>query len=111
MVNMVNDVLIKPIYKCGVCGTEHESIVARANCELACVKRVEEEERMTAEAKKKAEQKKRQAEVDAAYENYEKLAVQYVKDYGCYTQPWPTDDKDVANDEAVDLFNFLSFFM
>lgn len=99
------------VYYCAVCGKEYTNIVDRANCELACAKRVEEEAKKAAEAKKMEEQKIRKAEVDAAYENYEKLAVQYVKDYGCYTQPWPTDDKDVANDEAVDLFNFLSFFM
>ena len=54
---MENNMFIKPIYKCGVCGKEHENIVARATCELECTKRIEEETKKAAEAKKKEEQK------------------------------------------------------
>ena len=102
-------------FRCEVCDKEYYTVVERATCELECAKRVEEEAKKAAEAKKKEEQKKRLAEVDEAYEHYEKLAFQYVRDYGYYTQPWPTkddiDDNDAPDNEVVDLLGFLSLLM
>ena len=71
-------------YKCGVCGKEHSSVLDRAKCEIECSKRIEEEARKTAEAKKKEEQKIRKAEVDAAFKKLYDLMDAYVKDYGHY---------------------------
>ena len=106
---MENNMFIKPIYKCGVCGIEHESIVARANCELACTKRVEEEAKKAAEAKKKAEQKARMAEVDAAFEAADKLMKAYIEDYGSYTYAVTMDIEDVK--DGLDALDFLSFLL
>ena len=38
-------------YICGICGARYESVQERANCELKCVKKIEEEERKAAEEK------------------------------------------------------------
>jgi hypothetical protein len=83
---MENNMFIKPIYKCGVCGNEHESVVSRANCELACSKRKEEEAKKAAAAKKRAEKNARLAEIDAAYAAADKLMEAYIKDYGVFTE-------------------------
>lgn len=74
----------KPSYTCAICGTEHISIQDRANCEMACLKKLREEEKMAAEAKKKAEKAARKAEVDEALKKFAKLAEAYTKDYGSY---------------------------
>lgn len=71
-------------YKCGICGSEYDNVLDRANCEIECVKKAEEEARKAEEAKKKEEQKVRKAEVDAAFENLHKLVTAYVNDYGHY---------------------------
>ena len=38
-------------YKCGICGKEYDSIKARTECELACLKKQEEEKRLAAAKK------------------------------------------------------------
>ena len=48
----------RPAYKCGICGKEYEKIADRMNCEMKCVKNMEEEEKKAAEAKAKAAAKK-----------------------------------------------------
>lgn len=69
------------VYYCAVCGKEYTSIVERATCELECAKRVEEEAKKVAEAKKKKEQMGRLAEIDAAYAAADKLMEKYIEDY------------------------------
>ena len=79
-----NKIDSKPTFTCGICGTEHTSIQARASCELSCFKKQKEDEKKVLEAKRKAEQAERKAEVDAALKNFSKLAEAYAKDYGHY---------------------------
>jgi hypothetical protein len=74
----------KPMYKCGVCGTIHESIADRAHCELLCVAKEEEAAKKAAEEKKKAEQAARKKELDTALAKAEELLNKYVEDYGFY---------------------------
>ena len=74
----------KPTFACGICGAEHTSIQARANCELSCLKKQREDEKKALEAKRRAEQAARKAEVDAALKTFSKLAEAYAKDYGSY---------------------------
>ena len=71
-------------YVCAICDTPHSSIQDRANCEMACLKKLQEEERKAAEAKKKAEKAARKTEVDEALKKFSKLAEAYAKDYGSY---------------------------
>jgi hypothetical protein len=79
-----NNFYYKPAYKCGICGSEHETVQSRMNCEMACLKNQKEEERKAAEAKKVAEQKLRKEAVDEAIKRAAKLQNDYVKDYGHY---------------------------
>ena len=79
-----NNIYCKFTYKCGICGKEHSSVYDRMNCEMACVKKQQEEERKAAEAKEKEEQKARKAEVDAAFTKLYDLVGAYVRDYGHY---------------------------
>lgn len=78
------DIRCKFTYKCGICGKEHPSVYDRMNCEMACVKKQQEEERIAEEAKRKEEQKARKSEVDKALEHLHELVSAYVKDYGHY---------------------------
>ena len=74
----------KETYKCGICGTEHDNVFDRAQCELNCFEKQKEEARKLAESKKKAEKDARQLEVDKAIEHADVLIEKMVKDYGEY---------------------------
>lgn len=80
-----SEIYAGPKYKCGICGTIHDTIEDRAKCEMACLKKQEEEERLAAEKKKKEEQHKRKKEVDDAFKRAENLRNKYVEDYGYYS--------------------------
>lgn len=84
MGNNENNVYCKFTYKCGICGKEYPSVLERAQCEIACAAKAEEEARKAAEAKKKEEQAMRKEAVDEALENLHRLVSEYVKDYGHY---------------------------
>lgn len=79
-----NNIYCKFTYKCGICGKEYSNVQERMNCEMACVKRQQEEEKKAAEAKKQAEKDARKAEVDEAFERLHELMTAFVKDYGHY---------------------------
>lgn len=81
---MENNFYAKPMYKCGVCGSTYEDVLARAKCEIACTEKKEEEERKAAEAKKAAEYDARLEEVNNAFENAYKLRDKLIADYGDY---------------------------
>lgn len=69
-------------FVCGMCGKEHDSIAARAKCEMKCIAAVEKAE---AEAKKQAlaeEKDSRYKDVLSAWNTYVKKRNEYVKDYG-----------------------------
>ena len=67
----------KEIYKCSICGTEHDNVFDRAQCELTCFNKQKEEARKLAESKKQAEKNARQLEVD-------KMIEKFIEDYGSY---------------------------
>lgn len=71
-------------YTCDICKTSYDTVQERAKCELKCVKKIEEEERKAAEAKKQAEKEARKSEVDNAYKAFADLAKSYAEDYGTY---------------------------
>ena len=81
---MEDRIYCKSAYKCGICGSEYESVQSRMNCEMTCIKKQKEEEKKAAEAKKFAEQKLRKEAVDEAIKRAAKLQREYVKDYGNY---------------------------
>lgn len=72
-----NNVCYKPTYTCEICGSEYNTILDRAHCEIECAKKLQEE-------KKAAEKSLRKEAVDEAFENLHKLVTAYVKDYGHY---------------------------
>lgn len=78
------DVYCKFTYKCGICGKEFDNVLQRAKCEIACTERIEAEAKKAAEEKKKAEQILRKNAVDESFENLHRLVTAYVKDYGHY---------------------------
>ena len=82
---MENKMYTKPQYKCGVCGKIYDSIIERAQCEVMCVKKQEEEAKKAAELKKQAEQETRHKEVVDAYNNFHDLLKKYTKDYGTFS--------------------------
>ena len=92
------------MYKCEVCGKEHSNITDRAKCELNCAKRIEEEARKVAEAKKKAEKDVRRAEVECAINNARKLLTAYIKDYNTYEFTTDKDDCWVWPNKLLSLF-------
>lgn len=83
----------KAQYICGICGTSYDTIHERANCEIACVQKIQEEERKAAETKKKEEQAARKTEVDNALKIFIDLAAAYLKDYGKYE----CNNENIAN--------------
>ena len=78
------NVYCKPAYKCGICGKKHDNVISRANCELACHKKKEEDEKRAAAEKKLAEKKLRKEAVDEAVMNAFRLTSAFIKDYGSY---------------------------
>ena len=81
---MDNNMFCKPQYKCSICGKVYDKAIDRANCELNCYKKQQEEEYKAAEAKKAAEKDARKKEVDEAFKNAAKLPKDYTRDYGIY---------------------------
>ena len=79
-----NNIYAKPAYKCALCEEVYDSVQARTNCEMACLKKQQEEERKAAEAKKRAEKDARHAEVFEALKTASDLLSAYTEDYGPY---------------------------
>lgn len=79
-------------YKCGICGKNHNDILSRAKCEIACTERLEEEAKKAAEAKKKEEYNARIDEVNMAFEKAYELRDKFIADYGEYKKYDNFDD-------------------
>lgn len=82
----LNKICATPKYKCAVCGEVYDFIAQRMNCEQACLKKQEEEERKAAEAKKAAEYEARVKEVNMAFEKAYELKDKLAEDYGEFHQ-------------------------
>lgn len=78
------DIKCEFTYQCGICGKSYKNVLDRAKCEIACTERIEAEAKKAAEEKKKVEQTLRKKAVDEAFENLHRLVTAYVKDYGHY---------------------------
>lgn len=94
----------KQTYKCEICGSEHEYLIDRAKCELACGEKMEAEARKAAELKKEAEYAERKAEVDNAFNTAYELKEKFIKDYGSYGYSWRSNN-------SVELPSMWRFFM
>lgn len=89
------------IYTCAICGTEHNSILSRAKCEIECANRVEEEAKKAALAKKNAEKEADYAEASAALDNALTLVNKCVEKHGVFKYSGKMKDLDLLN---VDFF-------
>lgn len=69
------------MYICGICEKEYNNLSDRNKCETACIKRIEEDAKKAAEAKKNAEKETRRAEVEKAIDHAKKLLMAYINDY------------------------------
>lgn len=86
------------MYKCEICGQEYSSVGERAACEVKCVKKQEEKERLRAEEVYKAEKTKRYNEVVDAIKKADELMEAFSKEYGSFNVPSGT---------SSDLWNLL----
>lgn len=98
----MDKVCAKPMYKCAVCGEVYDSIAQRMNCEQACLKKQEEEERKALEAKKIAEYNSRVEEVRDAFRRAYILRNKLEKDYANMQYY----DYDQLNDLVKIVFDF-----
>lgn len=92
-----NKMYIKAAYKCGICGTEFESVQDRMNCEMACIAKQKEEEKKAAAAKAKAEKDASQNEVTAALDNAFSLLNKHIEKYGTYQYNGKLNELDALN--------------
>lgn len=100
---MENKMYAKQAFKCSVCGKEYEQAMDRARCEIACLRRKEEEDRKAAELRKKEEKAARKAEVDAAFDKAMQLREAYLKDYDTYIYTYNNVSNSKEDDNWLNL--------
>lgn len=93
-------------FQCAICGTWHNNILDRAQCEIACTEKKAEEERKAAEAKKAAEYEARVKEVNMAFEKAYELRDKLVADYGEYKYQRKFNNIDECKN-LDDVLNFI----
>lgn len=71
-------------YKCGICGKEHQNVLDRAKCEIACTERAEAEAKKKAEEKMADDKKMRKAAIDESIKRTAEMIDSFVSDYGHY---------------------------
>lgn len=81
---MENNCFTKPMYKCAICDQVYDSVAQRMNCEQACLKKQEEEERKAAEAKKAAERAADYEDASNAIDNAWNLVNECIEKYGTF---------------------------
>ena len=94
-------------FKCSFCNKEYENAIDRAQCELACHKKKEEEAKKAAELKKKAEQEARHAEVTKLINDARVALNKYVDDYGVYDYEVEEDYDDIYDGMMAMLHHYL----
>lgn len=107
--NNENKMYTKQVFKCGICGKEYFNVQDRANCELNCYKKQQEEAKKVAEAKKLAEKTARKKEVDDAFYNAMRLKNAYMKDYGHYSYTFNDDSNTLEHGYNVDIKSLMDF--
>lgn len=88
-------------FKCSICDKEYENAMDRARCELACGKKLEEEAKKAAEAKKQVEKIADHAKVTEAFDTAYKLRDEYTKKHGVYIY--------THNESIVNMNEFPTF--
>ncbi len=80
-----NKMYAKPQYKCAICGKTYKTVSERATCEMACSKRLEEEQKKLIEAQKQAEKYKRREELTKKIADTNQALQDFIRDYGSYS--------------------------
>lgn len=97
----------KKYYACAICGTEHESIEARHDCEAKCIQEHRVAEELMKKQKLEEEKNARKEEIDAMYAHLNEKIKNYVKDYGSIRL-----NRTIKHDDYCptlsDLFRFWS---
>ena len=101
-----NKMYAKPMYKCAICGETYDNIAARIQCEIKCYQNQELEAKKAAEEKKKQEQIARKKEVDEAFDKAMQLKEAYLKDYDSYSYVY----NNVSNTPKDDWLNLKSLW-
>lgn len=109
-----NKMAVKPMYKCGICDSVHETIEKRMNCEQKCLKEQKEKAKKAAEAEAKAKRDAEYKEVCDAIakaekfeKEAEKLKKAFIKKHGYFSYSNSTQEEDEYED---DLYDFLRKF-
>lgn len=109
---MENKMYARQAFKCSVCNKEYPNALDRAHCELACIKRQEEEAKKAEELKKKEEQKARHAEVTKLIDDACLALSRYMEDYGEYEYDGKlANELEVSRSMEDDLLKMLNYFM
>lgn len=103
-----NKMYAQPMYKCAICGTVHESIPARIQCETKCYQKQELEAKKAAEAKKKEEQKSYHDKVDQLVEDAVTAIMDYTDKYGHYEYNGKLAD-EMELPELLKMMRYLMF--
>ena len=104
-----NKTSCKPSYRCGICNKEHDTIVARAKCEMACAERAEVESKKAEAAKKNAEMKADFVEASAAVDKALELISKCTEKHGYFKYSGNLKDLDVSNMDflPIRLWNYF----
>ena len=92
-------------FKCSVCNNEYDNALDRAHCELACLKRQEEEAKKAAQLKKQEEQKARHAKVTELIDAACAALTEYIELYGEY------EYESSEEADELDALKLLHYFM
>lgn len=75
----------KSVYRCAICGKSYDTIEERSACETKCLSDRAEAERKRKEEELRKTKENRKKEVDMAWDHYNELRNEYLKDYGSYS--------------------------
>ena len=87
------------MYKCMICGKEHDSIEGYAACVASCNRKAQEEQKKLREEKLMREKSERFKSISTKYNDLQKELREFARDYG-YTPI-------TFSGSIVDLFNSL----
>lgn len=87
----------KPQYKCAICGKIYDNVQERMNCEMACLKKQQEEAKKAAEAKKNAERDTDFTEASNAIDNAYTLVNKCIEKHGSFRYNGKLKDLDALN--------------
>lgn len=92
-----NKIYNNHMYKCAICGEIYDDVQNRMNCEMACVKKKQEDEKKAEIKALKAERDSRFSEASVALDNALALINKCVEDYGSFKYNGKLSSLDLLN--------------